>query len=140
MNLDELLVPALYLGGIAHFGILIASAMVPGALDWKSHLAKLPNLLRQMFWVYGAFIVLMIVSFGLLTLFNAPMLAEGSLLARWICGIIAVFWLVRLLVGIFVFDAKPFLTNWFYTVGYHLLSVVFVLLILVYGWAAIRPG
>jgi hypothetical protein len=139
-TIEAWMIPALYCGGICHFGILIASAMTPGALDWSGHLKSLPKLLRQMFWVYGAFIVLMIVSFGLITLFNVPLLAEGGTLARWVCGMIAVFWLVRLGVQFFVFDATPFLTKAIYRIGYHGLTVVFTFLVLIYGWIALGLG
>ncbi|MEO0415139.1 MAG: hypothetical protein AAF226_09335, partial [Verrucomicrobiota bacterium] len=98
----------------------------------------LPKLMRQMFWVYGWFIVLMIVSFGTLTLVHAERLVSGDVLARWVCGVICVFWLVRLGVQFFVFDAKPFLTNWFYKIGYHGLTLVFIYLVTVYGWVALK--
>ncbi len=39
----------------------------------------------------------------------------------------------------FVFDARPFLTNWFYALGYHGLTVIFSVLVLIYGWAALSP-
>jgi hypothetical protein len=128
---------ALYFAGLMHFGILIASALAPRALNWRENLAPLPKLLRQMFWVYGGFIVLMIVSFGVLTLTFAPEMAAGELpLARAVCAVIAIFWAVRLGVQFFVFDAKPFLTNWIYTAGYHGLTIVFILMVAIYGWAA----
>ena len=93
--------------GIAHFGVLVASATVPKALNWRENLRPLPKLLRQMFWVYGSFIVLMIVSFGVITLGHTETLARGdNPLARSVCGMIALFWSVRLLVQFFVFDAK----------------------------------
>ena len=128
---------ALYLAGIAHFGILIASAMAPFALHWNEHLAKLPSLLRRMFWVYGVFIVLMIISFGTLTLLFAPEMAAGPPLARALCIVIAVFWGVRLAVQFFVFDAKPWLTKPLYVIGYHGLTLVFLYLTTVYIWAAL---
>lgn len=132
------LTECLYAGAVLQAGILIASALAPKALNWREHLEKLPPLLRQMFWVYGAFIVLCIVAFALLTGWHAPTLAEGSPLARGFCGFVAVFWGLRLIVQWFVFDAKPFLTHWVYRWGYHGLTVVFVLLVGVYGWAALR--
>ncbi|MEM1443147.1 MAG: hypothetical protein AAGF67_12445, partial [Verrucomicrobiota bacterium] len=98
----ETLKIVLLLGGIAHFGILIASANAPKALNWKESLSVLPPLLRQMFWVYGWFIVLMIISFGTISLVHAETLATASPLARSVCGIIAAFWFVRLLVQFFV--------------------------------------
>lgn len=130
---------ALTLAGIAHFGILIASANAPKALNWKESLRTLSPLIRQMFWVYGWFIVLMIISFGTLTLVHLDVFLSGEPLARWVCGVIALFWFVRLMVQFFVFDAKPYLTNWFYRVGYHGLTIVFCFLTVVYGWVAFLP-
>lgn len=137
--MENLLKTTLLLAGIAHFGILAASATAPRALDWKKHLATLPPLLRQMFWVYGIFIVLMIIGFGLLTLFFGEEMAEGAPLARAVCAMIAIFWGVRLAVQFFVFDAKPWLTRPLYRWGYHGLTVVFIFLTLVYAAAAILP-
>ena len=125
------------LGGLVHFAILIASALTPGVLEWRRHLANLPPLLRRLFWVYGSFIVLVIVSFGTISLAHAGALASGDPLARSVSGVIAIFWAARLAVQWFVFDATPFLTNALLKLGYHTLTVAFVALTLIYGRAAI---
>lgn len=135
MNIETL---ALYFASICHFGILIASATAPKALNWNTHLEKLPLLLRQMFWVYGVFIVLMIISFGTITLFFVPEIIEGSRMARAVCMIITLFWAARLIVQFFIFDAKPWLTNWVFKVGYHTLTLVFIYLTGTYAWFAFR--
>ena len=127
------------LGGLVQFGILIASASTPGVLEWRRHLAGLPALLRQLFWVYGGFIVLVILSFGTISLAHPGALASGEPLARAMCGMIALFWSARLAVQWFVFDATPFLTNAFLKFGYHALTVAFLALALIYGSAAIHP-
>ena len=127
------------LGGLTHFAILIASALTPGVLEWRRHLATLPPLLRQLFWVYGSFIVLVIISFGTISLAHASTLASGEPLARSVCAVIAIFWGARLAVQWFVFDATPFLTNTLLKVGYHTLTVAFVALTVIYGCAAIYP-
>ena len=57
----------IFIGGILHFDILIASALVPQVLDWKAALDKLEPLFRQLVWVYGLFIVLVITDFGLIS-------------------------------------------------------------------------
>lgn len=128
---------AIRLGGLVHFGILIASAMVPRVLDWRGRLAPLHPFLRRLFWVYGAFIVLAIVAFGAISLACAAELAGGSPLARWVCGFIAVFWLARLAVQFFVFDAREFLTTWWLRAGYHLLTVIFIALPVPYALVAL---
>ena len=73
--------------------------------------------LRRLFWVYGAFIVLVIISFGTLTLMHGGELAAGTPLGRALCLFIGIFWLARLLVQLFVFDARPFLTGGFTNSG-----------------------
>jgi len=128
----------LILGGLLHFVILIASALTPRLLDWRGNLAALHPFLRRLFWVYGAFIVLVIISFGTLTLLRADELASTAPLARTVCGMIAIFWLARLAVQFFVFDARPFLTSAFRRVGYHGLTFLFSALVFIYGAAALN--
>lgn len=133
MNLELLI----FVGGILHFGILIASALVPKVLDWKESLGKLDGLSRQLVWVHGAFIVLVIIGFGLLSVSCANELARGTLLGRAVCAFIAFFWAARLVVQFFVFDATPYLRNAFLKLGYNGLTVVFAYLAVVYSLSAI---
>ena len=128
----------LLVGGLLHFVVLIASALTPRVLDWRANLAALHPFLRRLFWVYGCFIVLVIVSFGVLTLFHAEELASGGSLSRSVCAMIALFWLARLGVQFFVFDARPFLTTTFLRLGYHGLTLLFTALVFIYGYAALN--
>jgi hypothetical protein len=128
----------LIIGGVLHFVILIASALTPRVLDWRANLATLHPFLRRLFWVYGSFIVLVIISFGTLTLLRADELAAAGPLARSISAVITIFWLARLVVQFFVFDARPFLTTMFRRMGYHGLTFLFCALVFIYGWAALN--
>ena len=87
MNLEFLIL----LGGLLHFGILIASASVPKVLDWKVSLDKLDGLSRQLVWVHGVFIVFVIIGFGLLSVMFANDLVTGTPLARGMCFLAAIF-------------------------------------------------
>jgi hypothetical protein len=120
--------------------ILIASALTPRVLHWRENLAALQPFLRNLFWVYGIFIVLVIIAFASLTFRHADAMASGQPVARSLCAFIAVFWAMRLVVQLTIFDARPFLTNTFYKVGYHTLTIVFAALILIYGAAAAFPS
>ncbi len=126
----------LLIGGVLHFVILIASTLAPRVLDWRANLAALHPFLRRLFWVYGCFIVLVIISFGALTLVNADELVSGAPLPRSVCAVIAIFWLARLAVQFLVFDARPFLTTTFLRLGYHGLTLLFTALVFIYGSAA----
>jgi hypothetical protein len=128
----------LLIGGVLHFVILIASGLTPRLLDWRANLAVLHPFLRRLFWVYGGFIVLVIISFGTLTLLKADELSAASPLARSISAMIAIFWLARLAVQFFVFDARPFLTSTFRRVGYDGLTFLFTALVFIYGSAALN--
>ncbi|MEM0912977.1 MAG: hypothetical protein AAGB29_00300 [Planctomycetota bacterium] len=128
----------IFLGGLGHFGVLIASALVPFKLDWSAVFSALPKLHRQMYWTYGGYVVLAIVAFGVIATTCSAELASGTRLARAVCGFIAVFWAIRLALQP-VFDVKPFLTAWWLRAGYHTLTVVFVLLVAIFGWAALAP-
>ena len=127
---------ALVVAGLLHFGILIASALVPRVLNWRVELAPLDALSRHLIWVHGAFIVLVIVGFGAVTLVARKDLAGGSLAGTAFCAFVSLFWLARLGVQLFLFDARPYLTRTIYKLGYHGLTVVFTYLAVIYGVAA----
>jgi len=117
--------------------ILIASASTPRVLDWRKNLAVLHPFLRKLFWVYGVFLVMVIIAFAVLTFRHADAMAAREPVARSLCLFIAIFWGARLLVQFAIFDARPFLTNWFYKTGFHALTIIFAFLTFVYGKAAL---
>jgi len=126
------------IGGVLHFGILTASVCVPRVLNWKQSLAGLDPLSRQVIWVHGIFLALVIVAFGALSVTLSSELASGSLLARAICLFIGLFWAARLAVQFCVFNAKPHLSNLPLKLGYNGLTAVFVYHSVVYSIAALR--
>ena len=127
------------IGGILHFGILLASGLTPQVLDWKRALKPLDPLLRHLIWVHGAFIVLVIVLFGLLSVSLPGELAGGTILARAVCGGIGLFWAIRLGIQFFLFDARAYLTRPLLKIGYHGLTIVFLYNTIIYSLAAVHP-
>ena len=126
----------LFAAGVAQFGVLVASAIVPFRLNWRTELRSLSRLHRQMYWVYGGYVVLSIVAFAFLSVLNARELAERSGLARGVCCYIAIFWGVRVVLQ-GVFDVREHLSAWWLKAGYFALTVLFATLTPVYAWAAI---
>lgn len=118
----------LWLAGMSHFGILIASFSVPLVMDWRKLLEPLPKLMRQLIWVYGAYVVLMIISLGGAGVFLSDELAAGTPLARAVCGFATIFWGIRLSLQFLYFDSQEFRTTWWLDAGYYGLTVVFTLL------------
>ena len=136
--MQEWLEPMIFLAGLGQLCILVASVQVPFQLKWKTELTLLSRLHRQMYWVYGGYVVLAIAAFGLISLFNARELANGSGLARGVCGYIGVFWGVRLVLQ-WVFDVKQHISTWWLRLGYYVLTILFASFTLLYGFAALRP-
>jgi hypothetical protein len=130
----------LQLAGITQLAILSASALVPIVCRWREELAALSSFLRALFWVYGAFIVLTIAALGTLTLRHAQAMAAGEPVARSLATFVALFWGLRLLVQIFVFDPRRYLTTVRLRLGYHGLTAAFAFVTAVCAWAAIRPS
>lgn len=130
--------PLIFVGGMLHFAILLASAAVPRVLDWRKSLAKLDVLSRQLVWVHGVFIVLVIVGFGALSVLFPGELSDGSALGRAVCAFIALFWAARLVVQFCVFDAAPRLSTPLLRAGYHGLTAVFLYHAVVYSLAALN--
>ena len=137
--MDFQLARLIYFAGVAQLGVLIASALVPFRLNWRDELRGLSRLHRQMYWTYGGYVVLSIVAFALISVMNANQLADGSGLARGCCAYVAVFWGIRSGLQL-VFDVRDHLTAWWLKAGYAALSLMFVALTMIYGWAALQPA
>jgi hypothetical protein len=135
--MDAWLPTLILAGGIGQAGVLVASSLVPFRLDWKKELAGLSTLHRQMYWIYGGYVVLSIVAFAVISIAHHSEIAAGSGLARAFCGYVAVFWGIRLGLQA-VLDVKTHLTAWWLTAGYHLLTVLFAAFTVLYGYAALR--
>jgi hypothetical protein len=134
---EDLLARCLFIAGLGQLSVLVASALVPIRLEWRTIFVSLPKLHRQMYWVYGGYIVLSIVAFGVISLGNANELAHGSQLARFFCGYVAIFWGVRVCLQP-VLDVKEFLTAWWLRLGYHTLTVLFLYFTGIFAWAALH--
>jgi uncharacterized membrane protein len=126
------------IAGLLHLCITSAGFTMTFVLKWRSNLAPLCALTRHIVWSHAAFVLLTIIAFGVVSIACAPLLVSGEPLARAVCGFIAAFWGLRLLVGFFLFDARPWLTNIWLKLGYHGLTAVFTFFVLCYGMGALR--
>lgn len=122
--MNELLERLIFFAGLGQLSVLVASALVPLRLKWKEEFRALSPLHAQMYWVYGGYVVLSIIALGLISLLNSEELAAGGGLARSFCAYAAVFWGIRLSLQPLL-KVKPFLTRWWLTAGYLLLTLFF---------------
>ena len=129
-------VPALiFFAGWAQIALVFGSLAIPAILNWTRELAKVQTLLKQLFWTYAAYILCINLSFGLLSVFAYADLTNGSLLARALCGFIAVYWISRIAVQFAYFDRKSFPTGWRTRLGEVILLILFFFFSAVYSMA-----
>jgi hypothetical protein len=119
---------ALWLAGAGHFCVLIASFQVPSRLHWKEDLEKLTVFNRKLMWVHGAFTVLTIVAFGILTLVFHGELLRGDRAALGLALFIGAYWALRVAVDFFYYDPADWPKGRGFVAGHILLNLLFVYL------------
>jgi len=130
----------LIIAGLLHLAITSAGITMTLVLDWRKNLAPLCALTRHVIWTHAMFVLMTIIAFGAVSLLFPVSLSSGAPLARGVCGFMALFWGIRLLIQFFLFAASPFLTSLPLKLGYHGLTLVFTYFTFTYGLAALLPG
>jgi hypothetical protein len=118
--------------GIGHFGLSAGSLLIPKVLDWKSNLAGLKPLFRQMFWTYAAYILVINFCFGLVSVLGTSELLDHSFLAAGITLFISVYWFTRIVIQFAYFDRSDAPKGLIYTLGEALLVGLFIAFAVVY--------
>jgi hypothetical protein len=134
MRLSDL-EPWIQWAGIGQLGLCAGTLVLPRVLGWRTKLAVLPNLERQMFWVYAAYIWGTNLAFGLLSALAPAWLVDGSGLSTAVLGFIALYWGARVVLQFVYFDlesARP--------PGAHFRAAELVLDLLFIGLTALYGG
>jgi hypothetical protein len=122
---EEIFSTALWLAGIGHFCVLIASFQVPGKLGWKEDLQKLSSFNRKLMWVHGGFAVLTIIAFGTLTLALHAEMLRGDRAALGLALFIGVYWALRIAVDFLYYDHSDWPSGRGFVLGHVLLTSLF---------------
>lgn len=134
---ERLLHDLIFISGLGQLALVVGSLAIPRLLHWKEELSQIPTLLiRQIFWVYSAYIWAINLSFGLLSTFAPTWLLERTPLAGSVSGFIALYWTSRFLIQIFYFDRSSVPRKSFYILAELTLSLLFVFLSIAYGTVA----
>jgi hypothetical protein len=118
----------LWLAGIGHFCVLIASFQVPARLRWKEDLQKLTSFNRKLMWVHGGFAVLTIIAFGTLTLLLHTEMLRGDRAALGLALFIGVYWALRIAVDFFYYEHSDWPSGRGFVLGHILLTSLFAYL------------
>jgi len=121
----ELLNVLLWLAGIGHFVVLIASFQVPWRLHWVEELPRLSSFYRKLMWVHGAFAILTITAFGSLTLLLHRDMLQGVRAALGLAAFIATYWTARVAVDFFYYEHADWPNGRQFAVGHALLTGLF---------------
>jgi hypothetical protein len=125
---EEVFSTALWLAGIGHFCVLIASFQVPARLGWKEDLQKLTSFNRKLMWVHGGFAVLTIIAFGTLTLALHAEMLRGDRAALGLALFIGMYWALRIAVDFIYYDHKDWPRGGIFMTGHILLTSLFAYL------------
>lgn len=123
----------LFLAGIGQLCLAAGSLAVPGLLSWDLELKKVQPLIRQLFLTYAAYIFVINICFGLISVFAYRELMDHSVLASCCTAFIAVYWISRVLVQFLYFDRESFPKGAWHTAGEIVLVTLFIALSIVYS-------
>jgi hypothetical protein len=123
--------------GVAHLVTLVLAWFTPIPPDWEANLARLPEVHRRFAVAQNFFIGAVLAFLGLVSLLAAPLLVDGSPLARVLCGATALWWGGRLVVLPWL-GARRHLDTPLLRVGYRLLLIECAVMTAGYGYLALR--
>jgi hypothetical protein len=114
---------AIQLAGALHLLVAGANFVLPGILGYRENLARVTPIIREIFLVHALYIVLVLVGFGLLCLCFPADLAGASRLGKFLCGFLAIFWSLRVVIQFGFYDRA---TKKDHPFGNFLFSAIFL--------------
>jgi hypothetical protein len=127
----------IYVAGALHLLVASANVFAFGKFYYLEHFRNVPLIIRQVFLVQNAYIMLVQVSLALLCFFFAGELISGQPLGLALAGFLAFFWGSRVLLQLFYYDRELRRAN-------RLFDVLFLLgdgyLAVVFALAALLPS
>jgi len=94
----------IWCAGVVQLCIAAANFFAPRKFGYRENLARVSPLVRHVFVVHSVYIVLVVVMFAALCGLFAPDLAGASPLGRFLSGCLALFWGLRLVIQLAVYD------------------------------------
>ena len=129
------LIVLIWAAGIVQLAILVANFVVLGHLRCRENLEKVSPMIRSIFVVHWIYILLMLAIFSALCFRFAPELAGGSRLGHFLSAAIAIFWLPRIPIQLFVYDRE---LRRQHRLGDAAMLLALSFVVIVFGIAALR--
>ena len=135
--MNQYLITTIQLAGLGQLVLVLASVAIPKCLQWNEGLAGLRPLLRQMFWTYALYVTGVHIFAGVLSLFAAGELLNGSFVSTPVCVLMTVWWGARVMIQFFFFDNSDMPNTLFNKLAEIGLVMLFIFLTGVYTWAVV---
>jgi hypothetical protein len=123
------------IAGLVHLIFIAANLALPRILDFDGNLKQVPPIIRQIFVIHHAYIMLILGFFACLCLFFTRDLAGGSRLGTVLAAFMAVFWLARIPIQFFFYDER---VRREHPTGHYAFSFALISLSAVLSAAALR--
>jgi hypothetical protein len=121
--------------GAVQLAIGLANLPLASRLQYRRNLAGASAIVREVFYVHAAYIVLVVLGFAALSLLFPADLAGGQPLGRFLSAFLAIFWLLRVPIQLFYYPVEIRRQNRLADV---IFTVAFAFLAIIFGLAAIR--
>ncbi len=92
--------------GAVQLAIGLANLPLAIRLQYRKNLAGVSEMVRQIFYVHAAYIVLVVLGFAALSLLFPTDLASGRPLGRFLSTFLAIFWLLRVPIQLFYYPLR----------------------------------
>lgn len=123
------------IAGAVQLAIGLANLPLASRLQYRKNLAGASEIVRQVFYVHAAYIVLVVLGFAALSLLFPTELVSGRPLGRFLSTFLAIFWLLRVPIQLFYYPDEIRRQNRLADV---IFIVAFAFLALIFGLAALR--
>jgi len=112
--------------GVLMLVLVALNFYLPRYFNWRTELASLSLVNRQIMRVHAGFICVLLVMFAAIALFCTRDLLEPTRLARTLLAALAGFWFLRLLTQWFVYDRSLWRGRGFETIVHFVFTGVWV--------------
>jgi hypothetical protein len=93
----------IWLAGLLQLLMVAAGLIAIRKFDYRKELAKVSPLVREIFVVMYVYVVLFLAALAGACFWFPTELASGTGLGQYVCGLLAIFWWIRLAIQCFVF-------------------------------------
>ena len=132
--------PALLLLNLRVIGLIlgvlvVVNLFVPSRFGWRTDLARVSLLNRQIFQAHTVFLILTLALFSALLLTSADALLESTRLSRSVLSGLTVFWGLRMGMQWWFYSPEIWRGNQFFTTMHVVFSVTWIYMTCVFGTA-----